>query len=265
MKRVLICDAQGMMPSRHLRNEYPNATFRVLEEAPTRDPHGEMVAECFLRGHGTREEVEIVFYPYIQLQQKNPYGWADAIQEVNPDICNCSFGVWDNDDGMAESMLKIYWEESSRAKAIPEKIGDTNVFFASGNFNRKWDKDDDIGYPGKALRNLPNVYLIASANRDGFPSHDSSDGLGIFCMAWGRDVRLWHPGRFDFVTVSGTSFAAPFVAGIMARDFGAQRFTREQAMAWLLERVTVAEGWTKGEPHPVAGYGDLTTYWEQTK
>ncbi|MDF3129249.1 S8/S53 family peptidase [Kiritimatiellaeota bacterium B1221] len=265
MKTVLICDNQGMMPSRHLRNEYPNASFEVLQEAKTLDPHGEMVAEAFLKGHGKQDEVRIIFYPYIQLQKQNPYDWADAIEAVDPDLCNCSFGTWDKDDEFNASMQEMMWTQSSKAKQIPRQLGSSNVFFASGNFNSKWDIDDDIAWPQKALQHLPNIYLIGSANRNGFPAASSSDGSRIFCMGWGRDIRLWHPGYHSFVIVSGTSFASPFVCGIMARDFSGYRFSQQEAHTWLVDRVTVAEGWRKGDRHPVAGFGDITTYWERTK
>lgn len=265
MKTVLIADCLGTMPSDHLRNEYPNAVFEVIEEAPTNDPHGEMVCESFLKGHGKDQEVKILIYPYIQLQTVNPYGFVDVIEAYDPDLFNGSFGAWDNDQALSDTMLEMMWMQSTKAKQIPGKLGSTNVFFASGNFNQKWDTDEDLAWPGKGLMHLPNVFLVGSASREGFPAESSSDGPRIFCMAWGENQRLWNPLLRKYVWISGTSFASPLVCGMMARDFGSYRFNSAEAYDWVLDRVTVANGWKLGDRHPVAGFGDLTTFWEKTK
>ena len=264
MKTVLIADTLGMMPSRHLQNEYPNATFEVLEEARTLEPHGEMVCESFLQGHGKKDEVKILLYPHQQLADDNPLGWVDAIEAHDPDFANLSMGAWDQDDGMNALSLDLLFNRQAVDEAA-EKLRDTNVFMASGNFNQNWDVDEDLASPQKQFARLDNIYLIGSATRNGFPARSSSDGPSIFCQSWGKNRRLWHPGRFRYVPASGTSFSSPFVMGIMARDFAGYRFERQEAMTWLLDRVTVAEGWVRGDRHPVAGFGDLTTYWEKTK
>jgi len=276
----------------YLAWRYSHVGFAVLKEAPSRHPHGHMVAECLARVipdiPGFR--ATIYFYPYLTLQRQEPDGWMDQAamlksRGMRVPLENNSFGA-ELPKGPVRDLYTDKWTEPAQVDASRAKLNDRLIIFASGNSDKSRggvpDWQADVNQPQDALARLPNTVVVGASTRDGCPSTFSSDGWAVTCSAWGERVPVFNPLTGRMEAVDGTSFASPYVAGIftavtMALDYWERTgmalhlpepfirrlWTKRAKGDWswvrdyLLERGTVFEGWAKGQRHPKFGYVNL--------
>ncbi|NMI01601.1 S8/S53 family peptidase [Pseudonocardia acidicola] len=114
--------------------------------------------------------------------------------------------------------------------------------------------------PGGPGPHFPNVVAVAGLDPDGNPAAWSSRGDWVTCSAVGQGVVSTyvrgaedgdliqdpHPdtfGRDAWATWTGTSFAAPQIAGGVARICHNQGVTPREALALLLKAGTPIPGW----------------------
>jgi hypothetical protein len=151
-------------------------------------------------------------------------------------ILNLSFGTQTLDDQLPIGM-------QAALDIIEEEHGDEVVVVAAaGNFG-----DKRPCYPAA----FPQVVSVAGLTVDGLPSTWSSRGFWVTCSAVAEGVLTpyvegqeswlvdWEPDTFpanSWAVWSGTSFAAPQVAGAIARICQEDRVPPRQALRELLAR-----------------------------
>ena len=266
--RVLIADNWGADVSPVLKKKHPNIKFS--SEVPTQPghPHGHMVAECFCAMIPDTVYVDLVFYPYIELQRDSADGWMNVLKNAreagNPfDICNCSFGAHHGNNDVWKSFLKQTWADGQKLLDAREKIGNTRVVFASGNHDQSQrgrpHMGNDVNYPQRPLSALSNVFVIGACDVHSIPSLFSSDGEEVFAMYWGEKVPVLDPATSRVVRVDGTSFASPFAAGdlLMLSHTSGRLASKDDYLEYVLRTGTVAQGWVRGDRHRKAGYGAM--------
>lgn len=264
--RVLIADNWGAGAVQILRDRHPNITF--VDEVPLKpaNPHGHMVSECFCSMIPSSVFVEVVFYPYLELQRDSADGWLDVIQNAREegrpyDICNCSFGAHHGNNPVWQSFFRQTWADGTKLLEAKEKIGATIVVFASGNHDQsrrgRPHMGNDVNYPQRPLSALSNVFVIGACDFRSVASLFSSDGDEVFAMYWGEKVPALDPGAGRTARVDGTSFASPFAAGdlLMLMHELQRPVTRDDYLTYVLTYGTTAAGWVRGDRHRKAGYG----------
>ncbi|HAA21264.1 MAG TPA: hypothetical protein DCR93_29675 [Cytophagales bacterium] len=104
------------------------------------------------------------------------------------------------------------WSSSPLPKAEAEirRAYRKNIFVVACAGNH-YQVQDSIEYPAR----YNEVISVGSVGRDMEVSEFSSRGAQVDIVAPGEDILTTDTGG-DYSTVSGTSFAAPFVAGVMA-------------------------------------------------
>ncbi|MEV4381457.1 S8 family serine peptidase [Streptosporangium sp. NPDC049644] len=88
---------------------------------------------------------------------------------------------------------------------------DVVIVAAAGNV----DKDDGTSAPAYPAA-YPGVISVGSANPDGTRASSSSTTTPVSVLAPGVDITSTSPGRAYAERLEGTSFAAPYVAGVAA-------------------------------------------------
>lgn len=263
--RILVADNWGEDASNILTSAFPKIKFSVYKYVRSSNPHGHMVAECIC--HMLPEDcyAEIVFLPYIPLQNQEEYHWMNVIEKERNagrpfHVANCSFGSHHKNVDQYKTLLGSKWDEPHELEYANKKIGDTIVVFAAGNQDSstrmKDDLDNDVNYPQKPLSKLDNVYVIGACDKFGIPSTFSSDGKEVVSMYLGEDVIVFDPFKYSLTKVNGTSFAAPFCSGNMAENMiKGIDITPEWYLDYVLSQGWIAEGWVRGDHHRKAGYG----------
>lgn len=265
--RILVADNWGADAHGTLKRKFPNVSFSTYVETSSTHPHGHMVAECICHMLPSDKFVEIVFLPYLELQNAPEYNWKNVIESERKagrpfHIANCSFGAHHGNDDIWKFLLGAKWNTPEKLAEAKEKIGDTIVLFASGNQDSSTDKKDhmenDVNYPQKALSQLENVFVIGACDYRSIPSLFSSDGEQVFAMYLGENVVLFDPTINRIVSVNGTSFASPFAAGNVAEYIlKGEKITHEWYLNLVLTKGWTARGWIRGKQHRKAGYGSM--------
>ena len=111
------------------------------------------------------------------------------------DIINMSLGVRHEGGGLPHQEVVDYAHSN-----------DVVIVAAAGNDGR-----ENLYYPGA----FPTVVAVGSAREDGSVSEFSTYGPQVAVIAPGENIYSANPGN-DFAFASGTSQAAPFVAGAAA-------------------------------------------------
>lgn len=145
--------------------------------------------------------------------------------DVKPDVISMSLGSHSYDREMHDLIKQLYKMD------IP-------VIAAAGNDGkRKWNGRiiDTINYPAK----YPEVISVAAFDQYGFPASFNSYGSdNIDFSAPGVDIySTWI--QQQYVSISGTSMATPFVAGLVALLLAKHR--KQEAETGLNDCKTVAE------------------------
>lgn len=136
----------------------------------------------------------------------------------NVDILNNSWGIstmfWD--DSRKSTQSALFNALDDLAQSGRDGLGTVTVF-AAGN-NRSWG--DNVNYHG--IQNSPYVVTVGSTDITGKYSYYSTPGAAVLVSAPGKDIYTTdNTGSAGFssgnhVAVSGTSFAAPAVSGVVA-------------------------------------------------
>ena len=153
--------------------------------------------------------------------------------DAGPDVMNLSFGTQAGDDEVIRRMI-------ARLQAQGVCIA-----AASGNGG----KQGAVMFPA----NLTSTIAVAAVDAAGAAYQHGSRGSEIDVSAWGVDISAAVPGGRRLV--SGTSFAAPLVAGAMARMPVCAGGKRPDAVRAALARDSLDLG-TSG-PDSVFGAGLL--------
>ncbi|HEY8190234.1 MAG TPA: S8 family serine peptidase, partial [Micavibrio sp.] len=150
-------------------------------------------------------------------------GFVKAAADV--DILNNSWGLstlfWDNRQSSALS--GIFSALENLAESGRKGLGTTTIF-AAGN-NRSWG--DDVNYHN--LQNSPYAIAVGSIDQNGKHSYYSTPGAAVLVSAPGMDIYTTdNTGSAGFesgnlATVSGTSFSAPGVSGVVALMLSANK------------------------------------------
>ena len=264
--KILICDTWGEDVASRIKRMFPFAEFAVVGgKNYMRHPHGHMVAERFLSGYaqGHAEvfgalnpgKVEIDFFPFLEVQEEDPLSWAKMLAAKEYDACICSWGE-NVPDLLNRAFRKADFLQSEEYQELQELIGETPVFFASGNSDDSRRGKPDIGNDLNFLQyclatELENVLIIGSCDSEGRPSTFSSDGW-VDVAYRGEQIYVWNPLTNRQQTVQGTSFANPEAAGdVLGRGM---RLPGEFQAYWRA-RATTHPGWPNDIMHPKVGHG----------
>lgn len=144
--------------------------------------------------------------------------YADALSHALPfDVVNCSWGY----STPFQDNFRSYW--SSSAYAIENAVANgrgglgTSIVFAAMN-NRA--AGDNVNYHN--YQNSPYVITVGATDAYGKVASFSNPGAALLVAAGGNGIVTddrsgssgWSSG--DYVTASGTSYAAPAVSGVIA-------------------------------------------------
>lgn len=107
--------------------------------------------------------------------------------------------------------MSFYTADTQEAKDALQRALNAGIKIVAGAGNNGYDKNDndsEVVFPG----NFPGVLTVANLWKDDIISGDSSGGPEVEIAAPGSAIETpWPPGK-----VGGTSFATPFIAGIVA-------------------------------------------------
>lgn len=152
------------------------------------------------------------------------YDFADALRaQADLDVSNnsWSFTTLFGDNFNANSYATFGWAIEHAAKQGRDGLG-TALVFAAGNARRS---GDDVNYHN--LKNSEYVISVGAVDANGRAADFSAPGAAVLISANGVSVRTTDLtggkgyASGDTVHVSGTSFAAPAVSGVVARLYAA--------------------------------------------
>lgn len=178
-----------------------------------------------------------------------------SIQDIV--VSNRDIKVWNLSLG---SIMEINTNFISPEAAILDRIQSSNdvIFIIAGtNKNQKDKNEKRIGVPADSINSL----VVNSVGIDRKPAPYSRHGpvlsfftkpdISYYGGIVGQEIKTYAP--FGESLVTGTSFAAPWIARKMAFLIHVMGFSREVAKALILDSAT---GWSKPEnPSTLIGYG----------
>lgn len=208
-------------------------------------------------GAGKNNGGVIGIAPYIKIlpiKITDCYGdiWSSSVisafdyaVKMGADVLSCSFGdiypfgfVPDAPAPLFHrTLVELYKEVIGRAR-------DANVVVvaSAGNDNIDLDRLFDMGYsysPCLIGRHLDNIVCVGSTNRAGEPSNFSNYGArSVHTRAPGEGIVTTGLGN-SYVTVFGTSFASPMVAGVLALGLSYLKRVKRVVRAGLLREMIV--------------------------
>lgn len=147
--------------------------------------------------------------------------------------------------------------DSPRLKAAVKRASDENivVVVAAGNSGEQQGKPE---YPASWAPEIPGLIAVAGVDvRTGERVSSSSTGPWVGVAAPGGDVVIAATAGEKFNVDSGTSYAAPFVAGTAA--LLRERFP-ELTAAQVVQRIKDTANHPPGGRNDLVGYGEIDPY-----
>lgn len=154
--------------------------------------------------------------------------------------------------------LSIHHPSHGLLVAINDALSAGKIVVAAAS-NDGYSKRYNIGYPGL----YGNVICVGSHNKNGQPSDFTSVGREVDFIAPGEHI--WSTGSADhLVRMSGTSMAAPFVAGLCAillsydrKNADARGYPRQIENCAIMKALLKEVCSNAGVHDQVRGYGSL--------
>lgn len=144
---------------------------------------------------------------------------------------------WAKNNSMQVASLSLGMSDDSQAlhDAINEATtGGVLIVAAAGNSGVASGSGDTMGYPAK----YDGVLSVAAVNKYNHRASWSSTGSNLGVSAPGVNIRSTVPGA-DYKTYSGTSMAAPHVAGVAALVYSAHPdWTAQQVREQIISTAT---------------------------
>ncbi len=136
----------------------------------------------------------------------------------NVDVLNNSWGYTSifSDNKLSSSYASYFTAIENMAKNSRDGLG-TNVVFSAGNSR---SSGDNVNHHN--TQNSPYTIAVGSIDKSGADSYFSTPGAAVLVSAPGRTIyttdNTGSAGYLsgDYATVSGTSFSAPAVSGVIA-------------------------------------------------
>ena len=127
---------------------------------------------------------------------------------MKADVINASWGGWVSNKDDA---------------ALKKIIGRSGILFVAAAGNSGKNNDEEICYPACYSTELSNVISVGSVNSDGTLSSFSNYGTSVDILAPGAQIYSTKVGGYGYM--SGTSMAAPMVAGVAAMLYAGKKHT----------------------------------------
>jgi len=262
--RVLVNDTWGGELHPAQAKLFPWADVRRLDYKALRNPHGHMVLVEFLlalkRAHIEKygilpNRVEVDMFPFLEMQRKYPDSWFTNIAKKKYHAVINSWG--DASRSILDmAFAKSKFAQSDKRKRIEDAVGDTLLFWASGNSDvserGKPDVQLNLNYTQYLLRRfIESSIIVGSCDQVGLPSTFSSDGW-VDVAYRGENILLYNPINRKYQKGQGTSFSNPAASGDCV---GRGLFTAEGVRAYFKARATSHPSWDGDKLHPKFGEG----------
>lgn len=156
----------------------------------------------------------------------------DAIEAIN-------YTIDRKKNGVNVAVINASWGSTSYSKALEDAIraaGEQGILFVAAAGNNGTNNDRSPHYPSNYK--LPNVISVAALdNADKLTSFSNFGATSVHIAAPGKDIRsTWL--RNDYRDASGTSMAAPQVAGVAALILASEPGLKVEALrARILKSV----------------------------
>jgi minor extracellular protease Epr len=203
-----------------------NNTYGVVGVAPEASLYSIKVLNS--RGSGTLSDVA------------EGIDWAIKSSQDHPkmDIINMSLGA-----SSGSSTLQTAVEAADNAGLL--------IVCAAGNSGTTAGTGDSVGYPAKYVQTI----AVAATDKNNIRAYFSSTGPDVDVAAPGYNIYSTYLGTSAYATLSGTSMAAPHVAGVLAVLLEEERRTHADINNHELRLILENSARDLGEPGVDNWYG----------
>jgi subtilisin family serine protease len=204
------------------------------------DYHGTMVAATAaaalngVGGEGVYPGGALRSYDYDYATAASYYGGFATATQAGPSVINMSFGGKESSRADYEAIISTF-------------SGGSVLVAAAGN---EYQEGNPTSYPGA----YPHVLTVAATDQAGAPTSFSSAGPHVDVAAPGVAIPIQDPrDPHYYLSVDGTSFAAPIVSAAAAEAMTARPMDKTQLLELLrLTARPALQGWNER-----IGYGIL--------